>query len=58
MIDTCIFNRVADQKIKWGDLPKGEYVSTHIQIEEINNIVDKDKERKKDSTSLSFYCKY
>jgi predicted nucleic acid-binding protein len=46
MIDTNIFDRIADQKLKAEDLPEGDFVSTVIQLEEINNISDDYKERR------------
>ena len=38
VLDTCIFNKLADGLIALSDLPNdGQLVATHIQIDELNN---------------------
>ncbi len=45
VLDTCIFNKLVDGAIDLGDLPSdGEYLATHVQIDEIN--ATKDAERR------------
>ncbi|WP_339495077.1 hypothetical protein [Pseudomonas sp. RA_105y_Pfl2_P56] len=41
MLDTCIFNKLLDRKIKPEELPSnGEFYATHIQIDEIKKTSD------------------
>lgn len=41
MLDTCIFNKLLDCKIKSEELPAdGEFYATHIQIDEIKKTSD------------------
>jgi len=43
MLDTCIFNHIADGIITKDDLPIGDFISTYIQVEEINNTKKKER---------------
>src|SRR5687768_2403739 len=47
VVDTNIFNKLVDGKLLPNDLPSDrEFIATHLQIDEINNIKDKNKERR------------
>ena len=47
VLDTCIFNKIADGAIERSDLPSGgEFIATHIQIDELNNTSDKERRAK------------
>ena len=44
ILDTNIFNQLADGIITSEDLPKGcSYVATHVQLDEINNTKDSER---------------
>ena len=41
VVDTCIFNEIADGRLKREQLPEGaELVTTYVQVEEINRTKD------------------
>jgi predicted nucleic acid-binding protein len=41
VVDTCIFNEIADGRLKRGQLPAdAELVTTYVQVEEINRTKD------------------
>ncbi|MBS0343291.1 MAG: hypothetical protein JSS56_22535 [Proteobacteria bacterium] len=47
VLDTCVFNRALEGKFDRSDLAgEAEFVVCHIQIEELNNTKDMDKEQR------------
>jgi predicted nucleic acid-binding protein len=48
VVDTCAINRIADELFDPdSELPAGsEFYITHVQYDELNNVPDKDKERR------------
>jgi rRNA-processing protein FCF1 len=47
LVDTCVINKMVDGLFDASSLPFGsEFVITHIQIDELNNTTDADKERR------------
>lgn len=47
VIDTCIINKLLDGEVQEEELPNdGGYVITTVQVDEINNTSDKDRERR------------
>ena len=47
VLDTCIFNKLADGVIEKCDLPTdGVFVATHIQLDELNNTRNVDRRAK------------
>jgi predicted nucleic acid-binding protein len=44
VVDTCVFNWIADSFIKKDDLPSdGEFAITHVQVDEINKTEDEER---------------
>lgn len=46
VVDTCIFNKLADAVLLSTDLPSdGQLVVTHVQIDELNKTTDSERKR-------------
>ena len=58
VVDTCVFNWLADSLIKRESLPSdGGFAITHIQVDEINETTDKDRRARLVLMQTSLPCK-
>jgi hypothetical protein len=57
VVDTCVFNWLADSSIKRGSLPSdGGFAITHIQVDEINKTKDEERRARLLLTQASLHC--
>jgi hypothetical protein len=57
VVDTCVFNWLADGLIQKEDLPcDGGFAITHIQVDEINNTKDGDRRARLSLMQISLRC--
>ena len=57
VVDTCVFNWLADSKIKRNSLPSdGGFAITHIQVDEINRTKDEERRARLSLMQTSLHC--